>query len=626
MAEITRYSQSNCGEQSFRNPDYRITEFEYNDYTYDLIIKQKPDVVKKVRIKSGVDLGDLAHLNPVVEILTDAESLPKSIIGAFPHVVKPETVNGAVKYYYFTWDAKFNKYRKLLLRNGHEFYNLEDGFKYRMSKEGLTKLDASVHLDITYTEDTAVIGNTKGKGISIKSATHTEAGLMSNIDKIRLDRAKAYMTGFEVKPKSPNVYLVYQTYDATTDKTTEKTYLLPEVTLAKKGLMTPEHKHVLENLIDTVVEINPEFTSNANGLTYVYITRNPETLKHRSHEITIPLVSKDTNGLVSPEQLQKLNDFEIVYENGEIKEIRFQGALLTSEKYEVSRDGKNYYIIGNDGTEILIESYDEVGGRAGLFNQEIYEKLRTYTNENKTPVTLGGIPSGSTFNKVPYPELLTKLLYPTIPPIIKRLDVEPLPGVYERGSNLQLTLIETEVYKKTYNIDNIEFLDNSNNLVYTYIESDKVVDNGGIFNYNIPTLIDTTKPELYYKVHVIDESGASSEMVSDKFTFVYAINYGVISENDTLDNKLVNNFEKIIELKGTKTLDLTANYQKVCIGYPKYYGELKGILDENGLNNINFFDLHEFQRSCSNYQLPYYFYISYMPITYEGRITIEFKN
>ena len=63
----------NCNEQRSKNPNYRITDFEYNEYTYDLVIKQNPDVVKRVKIKSGIELEELAHLNPVIRILLHLE-------------------------------------------------------------------------------------------------------------------------------------------------------------------------------------------------------------------------------------------------------------------------------------------------------------------------------------------------------------------------------------------------------------------------------------------------------------------------------------------------------------------------------------------------------------------------
>ena len=79
--------------------DFRIKNVEYNEYTFELLVKQNPDVVKKVKIKSGITLEDLSHLNPVLYITS--EELPLKI-SENTHIVRKE----GSEYYYYSWSDK----------------------------------------------------------------------------------------------------------------------------------------------------------------------------------------------------------------------------------------------------------------------------------------------------------------------------------------------------------------------------------------------------------------------------------------------------------------------------------------------------------------------------------------
>ena len=78
--------------------NFRIKDIVYNEYTYELLVRQNPDVIKKVKIKSGLDLQDLSHLNPVLYITT--ESLPLKI-NDDDNIVKKDGSD----YYYYSWSS-----------------------------------------------------------------------------------------------------------------------------------------------------------------------------------------------------------------------------------------------------------------------------------------------------------------------------------------------------------------------------------------------------------------------------------------------------------------------------------------------------------------------------------------
>ena len=592
--------------------DFRIKEITYNEYTFELILKQNPDVIKKVTIKSGITLEDLSHLNPVLYI---TDKLPIRINSDANIVLKSDD-----KYYYYSWSKKFNKWYYFELKEGSEFYDLSTQTKYILTNGELVN-QTDVDLNISYTENTIEISNSSGDGITINSATHSKAGLLSKDDKIKLDGIASYTISSKIESSltSKDIYLKTITYNSNTQESKEEIFTIPVVTESRNGLVTPEMLKTLESLFECVIEIKPEFQSNDNGLTYFYITRNPYDSQNTSHSITIPLVTENTQGLMSKIDKRIINKFKFNYVNQKISEVYYDGVLLTNEKFKITRDQYNYYIKGNDGTDLTIESYDPKTGKAGLFNKDIYNNLGTYTNTTPIVEDWRGFKKKEIFENVPYNKVLDKILYPDIPPIIKLLYSDPDGGVFEKESKVKLTLIEVLITKKSYDIDRIEVLDDYYNVVYTF--KDLIIKDGGIFNINVPYDIDTTnQSEMFFRVRVIDTNNSIDEAVSKIFRFVYPYYYG-ISDNVNID---FNNLNKLIDIQSDKTLDFTANYQKIVFGYPAYYGELKNIFDQNGLNIIGFFTKVNKDLITENTTVPYIFYISNNTTTDNFAITFKY--
>ena len=593
--------------------DFRITKLTYNEYTFELLLKQNPDVVKRIKIKSGITLEDLAHLNPVLYI---TDTLPLHINSDANIVLKEDD-----KYFYYTWSTKFNRWYYFELGEGSEFYNLQDHTKY-IIQNGELHNDTDVDLDIKYTENDVIRSNSQGTGITITSATHSKAGLMNKVDKIKLDGITSYQTDteFGASLNSNNLYLKVITYNSNTQESSEKTFIIPVVTESKNGLITPEMKKTLESLYECVIEIQPNFSSNDNGLTYFYITKEPYSQSTTSHPITIPLVTSNTHGLMSKVDKSIIDKFQFKYLNHKISEVYYDGALLTSEKFEITRDQYNYYIKGNDGTDLKIESFDPVSGKAGLFNKDIYNDLGTYTNITPIVENWRGVKKNEIFENVSYDKVLDKILYPNIPPVIQLLYSDPNGGIFEKESTVKLTLIEVKVTKKSHDIDRIEVLDDKYNVVYTF--KDLNVKDGGIFNINVPYELDTiNQSEIFFRIRVVDTNNGADEAISNTFRFIYPYYYG-ISDTQEID---FNNLNKLVEIKSDKTLDFTSNYQRIVFGYPAYYGDLKYILDMNGLNVNGFFTKYNKDLVTENTIVPYIFYISNLTTTDKFDLTFKYQ-
>ena len=153
-------------------------------------------------------------------------------------------------------------------------------------------------------------------------------------------------------------------------------------------------------------------------------------------------------------------------------------------------------------------------------------------------------------------------------------------GVFEKESEVKLNILEIGVTKKSYDIDRIEILDDNYNLLYTF--NDLYIKDGGVFNFNVPKILDTTnRSEIFFRVRVTDKQNGQVEVLTKKFQFIYPYFYGVMADEEDIN---FDRLEKIVELKSNKQVDFTADYQRLVFGYPEYYGDLAIIRDENGLN------------------------------------------
>lgn len=593
--------------------DFRITKLTYNEYTFELVLKQNPDVVKRIKIKSGITLEDLAHLNPVLYI---TDTLPLHVNSDANIVLKQDG-----KYYYYTWSTKFNRWYYFELGEGSEFYDLQTKKKYILQNNELHN-NSTVDLDIEYTENDVTITNSQGNNITLNSATHAKAGLMNRSDKIKLDGVTSYLTEAELSSSltTDDLYLKFVTYNTNTQESKEETFIIPVVTESKNGLITPDMKKMLETLYGSVIEIKPDFESTDAGLTYFYITKEPYTQATESHAITIPLVTENKHGLMSKVDKAIIDKFKFVYVNQRISEVYYDGVLLTNEKFAISRDDSNYYIKGDQGTNLIIEPYDPDSGKAGLLTRELYNDFAgIYTNKTPIVESWRGFKKKETFNNTSYDEILDKLLYPNIPPTIELLYSDPDGGVFEKESQVKLTLIEVKVTKKSHDISKIEVLDDLYNVVYTF--EDLNIKDGGIFNINVPYDLDTVnQSEMYFRVRVTDTFNGVDEAVSKTFRFIYPYYYG-ISEDGGIDFTKLN---KLVEIQSNKTLDFTSNYQQIVFGYPSHYGDLKRIVDVNGLDVSGFFNKYTKTLVTNHTNVQYTFYVSNKTTTDKFDITFKY--
>ena len=226
-------------------------------------------------------------------------------------------------------------------------------------------------------------------------------------------------------------------------------------------------------------------------------------------------------------------------------------------------------------------------------NMELYAKVadeearEKFSTDVLTVNALGGIPAGADLNNLTVKEILAKLLYPYVAPVVS-VTGTPNGGTYEKGDNKEITNVRVSVTKKSERIAKVEVFDGSTSLGIK--EGDEVAS-GGTFNFIVSVPVNSVNKQLTAKV-----TDASNKVVSvntGAFNFVYPYYVGIVAEDAVIDEALVKGLEKKVEAKGNKTIAYTCDNQRMVFAYPKAYGALKTVIDPNNFDVTGTFTKQE---------------------------------
>ena len=200
---------------------------------------------------------------------------------------------------------------------------------------------------------------------------------------------------------------------------------------------------------------------------------------------------------------------------------------------------------------------------------------------------LGGISANTDLNGLTVKEILSKLLYPYIEPVVT-VTGTPNGGTYEKGNTQTITNVKVVVTKKSEKITKIEVLNGSTSLV---VQEDDAIANGGTFNYAVNVSVPSTNKQL--TINVTDASGNVVAKKTSSFTFIYPYYWGVCDESAVITDTLVKGLTKSVTSKGTKAVEYTTDNQKMVFAYPKSYGVVKKVLDANSFDVTSTFTKEE---------------------------------
>lgn len=293
--------------------------------------------------------------------------------------------------------------------------------------------------------------------------------------------------------------------------------------------------------------------------------------------------------------------------------------------YDLDSDitGVEDILVQDDGVTKRVKVSGLVQGAINLDDYYTKDDL-TFDENSVVPVTLGGIEAGTNLNDLSVQDVLSKLLFPYIAPVITAsITKNPNKNTYEYGEQVLISKITCNVTKKTEKITNISFLDSSN--ILKQITSG--VENGGNFTYTFtePVIITSNLSNSRFRVTVTDSSTKTIYANTSNINFYYPYYFGIVEENQVITSDLFANFTKKIEAKGTKTNSYTTNNQCMLIAYPKSYGALKKIIDQNSFDVTNTFIKSEINViGLDKTSQTYYVYVNNASTVTDFKITFQY--
>lgn len=241
-----------------------------------------------------------------------------------------------------------------------------------------------------------------------------------------------------------------------------------------------------------------------------------------------------------------------------------------------------------DTLKELADAIVENEGVVEALNAAISNKANksevVYTNSTPTVQAHGGIAAGSTFDNVSITDMLTKILYPWVAPVVSAAVASPSNGgTFEKGDTQSVTSINVNVTKKSANITAVEVFDGPSSLGSKSGDDLSSINSGGSGTLNFTVSVNVSENKSF-TAKVTDADTKVTSANTGTFTFVYPYYQGVIAADDTADETTVKGLTKMVQGKGTKTISYTANNQKMVFATPAANGVIKTITNPNGFN------------------------------------------
>ena len=235
----------------------------------------------------------------------------------------------------------------------------------------------------------------------------------------------------------------------------------------------------------------------------------------------------------------------------------------------------------------------------------------TYTNSTPTVQSHGGIAAGETFDAVPVTEMLTRILYPWVAPVVTAKVAAPANGgVFEKGNTQNVTSITVTVTKKSSDITKVEIFDGASSLGSKTGADLDTLNSTGSATFTFTVDVDVTANKNF-QAKVTDAAEKVTTANTGSFSFVYPYYQGIIAADATADEATVKALTKLIQAKGTKAVTYTASNQKMVFATPKANSVIKTITDPNGFNVTDTFAQSELSiTGLDGTAQDYYVYVS----------------
>ena len=351
------------------------------------------------------------------------------------------------------------------------------------------------------------------------------------------------------------------------------------------------------NKIEAQLEIN---TNKINGIKPYDDTRLNNSLNRLSESIKNLNVPTKTSELIND------SDFAT---NSYVNEMLGGKKLvyLTQAEYDIltEEEKNNENVVYNitDSSEEYITT-EQLNTTVEQINNKITES-DIFVTDMTVINGIGGIESGSDLNGMTTLEILNKLIFPYVAPLVT-VSGTPNGGLYEKGNTQTITNVRVSVTKKSERIIKIEIFDGGTSLG---ILEGTDIENGGVFNFEVNVSVNSINKQL--SAVVTDNSNKSYSSKTNSFNFVYPYYVGVCDVNSEITESLIKGLTKRIETKGSKTITYSTDNQRMVFAYPTSYGLISKILDANSFDVTNTFSHSTLNiMGLDNTSQSYYVYIN----------------
>lgn len=266
-----------------------------------------------------------------------------------------------------------------------------------------------------------------------------------------------------------------------------------------------------------------------------------------------------------------------VFDNTDVYEYEEDFIYNKGDLVWVYNPETNRYVIYRCDEDNVTGPFDETKWFELTFENRLTEKTQ-YTNKKPTLVDHGGILAGSTFDKVDYDTLITRILYPYIKPVIENITPETV--VYEKGWVQPVQELKFILKTMSHTITKIELFEDG-----TLIESEDYPSDGPkVYARNS---LNTNKK---YVLRVTDEDRTNDYNIINVY-FEHPNYYGITPYKETPDELALRDAAKRLVVPDVDlSYDVPQSEQQMIIfAVPENWKPLKSIKDQNTLEYIDAF-------------------------------------
>lgn len=347
---------------------------------------------------------------------------------------------------------------------------------------------------------------------------------------------------------------------------------------------------------------------NAETLDYEWVRLDAQP----DGKVTLEIADTATEGYLKTYVLKQFEEEigiidipkDLVVTSGTVAEITYDAdaatysdGVNTYTDADVADEESNYFgyptaagtfiklTIANQKAPVFINTKDIVD-----------EGVGNLTTEYTANVEVGGINVGDTFAVgTSFNDFVEKLIIKYYPPMVS-LTSTPENKIIENGEMVNVDLT-AEVTRRSEDVTGVTFYKDSDVIE----EVADVVATGGTYTHSTAAAITT---DTTFKVVATD--GQSTSEATVKYVFVDPYYTGTFASDAAITLDAMN---KKIETQGTKTFTFTTNNEIIVFAQPSAYPELTSIVDGNGFENIDSFNVDT--ASILGYRL----YSTKLPVT-----------